>query len=87
VKPATLRALAIQAAGRGEWIKAADLQCQAVDLETAAHYGRDPYNAAPVSRPAPPVYVRPDRDPCAMTTDQLNEAERLLAGSRLSLEP
>lgn len=81
MSPATLRALAINAASRGEWIKAADLHSQAVDLEIVERFGRDPYNAMP-----PVVYRRPERDPFAMTADQMNEAERLLAGSRLTLK-
>lgn len=77
-----LRVLATRAAGRGEWIKAADLHSQASDMETLTTMGRNPYD-----QPARAASVRPMRDPPpAFTTDQLNEAERLLAGSRLTLQ-
>lgn len=44
--PETLRAAALLAASRGEWIKAAALKEQADDLERLQRIGRDPYRPA-----------------------------------------
>lgn len=77
--PAALRAAALEAAARCEWIKAADLKEQAEDLERAASYGRDPYNTLYNRRRADRV------DPVAPTTtpEQRAAAAAMLAGSPL----
>lgn len=77
--PGALRAFAFEAATNREWVKAADLHSQAVDLENARRY--NPYNSGPpIARPVDPVSPN-------TTPEQRAEAERMLAGREpLTLE-
>lgn len=74
--PAALRAAALEAAARCEWIKAAALKEQAEDLERAAAYGRNPYDYPPRARHVDPVAP-------TTTPEQRAAAAAMLAGSPL----
>lgn len=68
--PAALRVLAIQAASRREWVKAADLHAQAVDLETAQRFGRYPFHVTHTpEQHAEAERMLADRDPLNLETD------------------